>query len=70
MKLAIIITVILVALVLLTIANTKEKYWMTTYVMTPRRSGVYPTDITDYYWWDRYIRRPYVNYAAVPYFYY
>lgn len=40
---------------------------MGTYVMSPRRTGVYPTAITDYYWYDRYINRPYARYAAVPY---
>ncbi len=35
--------------------------------MTPETSGVYPTDITDYYWWDRYNRQPYVRYTALPY---
>ncbi len=63
---ALYIIIFIVAAVLL-IVTTKEKYWTSTYVMTPQRSGVYPTDITDYYWWDRYTRQPYVRYAAVPY---
>ena len=67
MKILIVIFVIVAILLLVT--ATKEKYWMSTYVMTPQRSGVYPTNVTDFYWWDRYIRRPqgYINYAAVPY---
>ena len=64
---ALYITIFVIAAILLIAISRKEKYWMSTYVMTPQRSGVYPTDVTDYYWWDRYIRQPYVRYAAVPY---
>ena len=62
--------ILAVILLLAFVLPRKEKYWQSTYVSTPRYSGVYPTWVTDWYWYDRYIRRPYgyVNYAAVPYF--
>lgn len=64
MKIYILLAIIFLVLFLLV---KKENYFMGTYVMSPRRTGVYPTAITDYYWYDRYINRPYVRYAAVPY---
>ena len=66
MKVLYIIIFAVISVILLAI-STKERYLSSTYVMTPQTSGVYPTNITDFYWWDRYIRKPYVNYAAIPY---
>jgi len=66
MRIVYIIIFVVLALLLLFVSR-KEGYLSTTYVMTPRQTGVYPTAVTDFYWWDRYIRQPYVRYSALPY---
>ena len=66
-ELSIILAIVVIAVIALVIYN-REYFYTTTYVSTPGFTGVYPTNITDYYWRDRYIDRlPYVRYAAVPY---
>ena len=47
-----------------------EKYYMGTYTNTPYQSTISPTWVTDWYWYDRYIDRPWghTRYAAIPYF--
>lgn len=62
-----IVVFVIIAVVTIFLTIQKESYWDDTYVMTPNFSGVYPTDVTDWWWYDRYIQQPQIRYAVVPY---